>query len=88
MGDLAKMFIKMCDSLYGSTTCIYRFVNVNQIVEVHITHTDREINVEAVLTNGQRMLFLKKEDLERVVGTIYSNEIMEAIKELTNENRT
>ena len=81
-----KQFIKMCDSLYGARTCIYRFVNPNQIVEVHITHTQHEVNVEALLTSGQRMIVLHKEDLVDLVGENYTQEIMDAIKELTNEN--
>ena len=81
-----KQFIKMCDSLYGATTCIYRFVNPNQIVEVHITHTEREVNVEALLTSGQRMIILRKEDLVDLVGEDYTQEIMDAIGKLLNGN--
>lgn len=79
-------FIKVCDSIYGGRSCIYRFVNINQIAEVHITHTQHEVNVEALLTSGQRVIILEKEDLVESVGENYTKEIMEAIKELTNEN--
>ena len=84
-GNEMNQFIKTCDSIYGGTSCIYRFVNPNQIVEVHITHTEREVNVEALLTSGQRVLILEIEDLEKLVGEKYTEEIREAIKELTHE---
>ena len=77
-----KQFIKVCDSIYGGLSCIYRFVNPNQIVEVHITHTDHEVNVEAILTSGQRVILLEKEDLVELVGENYTKEIMDAIKKL------
>ena len=78
-------FIKMCDSIYGGTSCIYRFVNPNQIVELHINHTQHEVNVEAVLTSGQRVIFLDKEDLIKLVGENYTKEIMDAIDKLCME---
>ena len=81
-----KQFIKVCDSIYGGSSCIYRFVNPNQIVEVHITaHTQREVNVEALLTSGQRVLLLEKGDLIELVGTDYAKEIMEAINKLCKD---
>lgn len=82
-----KQFIKVCDSIYGGSSCIYRFVNPNQIVEVHITHTQHEVSVEALLTSGQRVLLLEKEDLVELVGETYAKEIMEAISELCEEKK-
>ena len=82
-----KQFIKACDSIYGSSSCIYRFVNPNQIVEVHITHTEREVNVEALLTSGQRVILLEKEHLIELVGEIHAKEIAKAIKELGEEKK-
>lgn len=80
-----RHFIKMCDSIYGGTSCLYRFVNPEQIVELHITHTEREVNVEAVLTSGRRVIFLNKEDLVEIVGEDYTKEIMKAIEKLCME---
>ena len=83
-----KQFIRVCDSLYGGRTCIYRYVNPNQIVEVHIGQTQYEVNVEALLTNGQRVIILHKEDLLVLVGEKYAKEIMNELEELFNESRT
>ena len=77
-----KQFIKTCDSIYGGRSCIYRFVNPNQIVELHITHSEREVNVEAVLTNGERVIILNKDDLVELVGEKHTNEILEAMEKL------
>ena len=81
-----KHFIKVCDSIYGASSCIYRFVNPNQIVEIHITHSQREINVEALLTSGQRVLLLESEDIIELVGENYAKEIQQAIKELVEQH--
>lgn len=80
-------FIKVCDSIYGASSCIYRFVNPNQIVELHITHSQREVNVEALLTSGQRVIILEPEDILDFVGEDYLREILEAIKEIINEHK-
>lgn len=74
-------FIKICDSLYGNRTCIYRYVNVNQIVELHIEQTQTEINVEATLTNGKRVIILDRKSLKDLVGETKINEIISELKE-------
>lgn len=61
-------FIKVCESRYGNRTCIYHYVNVNQIVELHIEQTQTEINVEATLTNGMRVIILDRKSLKDLVG--------------------
>ena len=80
-------FIKVCDSIYGGSSCIYRFVNPNEIVEVHISQSQREVCVEALLTSGQRVILLEKEDLIKLVGENHTKEIMEAINDLCNEKK-
>lgn len=79
--------IKTCDSIYGSISCIYRYVNPAQIVEVHIEHTQRTVAVEALLTSGQKVIILKEEDLENLVGETSAKEIREKIEEFKNEYR-
>ena len=73
-------FIKTCDSIYGGISCIYRYVNPNQIVEVHIEQTQREVSVEALLTSGQKVIILEEEDLKELVGEKRTQEIKESIK--------
>ena len=82
-----KAFIKACDSIYGGSSCIYRFVNPYQIVELHITHTQREVQVEMLLTSGQRVILLYDEDLVDLVGEEQANEIIKAIIEIKKEKR-
>ena len=82
-----KQLIKMCKSSYGGRTCIYHYVNPNQIVEIHVETTENEVNVEALLTSGQRMIILLKEDLIDLVGEDYAQEIMKKIEETIEEKR-
>lgn len=78
-------FIKVCESRYGRTTCIYYYVNPNQIVELHIEQDEYEVNVEASLTNGQRVILLDKKDLVALVGEEKSKEIIIKMEELAKE---
>ncbi len=79
-----KQFIKVCDSLYGNRTCIYRYINVNQIVELHIEQTHNEVNVEATLTNGKRVIILDRKSLQDLVGDEI-DKITEKINDIFNE---
>ena len=83
-----RQFIRVCDSLYGGRSCIYRYVNPKQIVEVHTTQTQYEVNVEALLTSGQKVIILHKNDLSILVGDEYAKEILKEVEKLLNENRT
>lgn len=73
--------IKVCASRYGGETCIYSYINPNYIVELGIVQTQHEINVEALMSNGDRVIILYKNDLKEIVGEERYNEIMEEIEE-------
>ena len=76
------LFIKTCESSYGNRTEIYHYVNVNQIIEIHVEKTQSEMNVEATLTNGMRVIIMYYEDLEKL-GKEVANKIK---KEFDNED--
>lgn len=82
-----KQFIKTCDSIYGGVSCIYRYINPNQIVELHIEQTQHEVTVEALLTSGQRVIVLDAGDLEQLVGEKYTKEIREKIYDICLEEK-
>ena len=63
-----KQFIKVCESRYGASTCIYHYINPNQIVELHIEKSQYEINVEATLTNGMKVIIIYSADMESLIG--------------------
>ena len=77
-----KQFIKVCESRYGASTCIYHYINTNQIVELHIEKSQYEINVEATLTNGMKVIIIYKDDIVFLVGVENWEEISQEIEEI------
>ena len=77
-----KQFIKVCESRYGASTCIYHYINPNQIVELHIEKSQYEINVEATLTNGMKVIIIYKDDIVFLVGVENWEEISQEIEEI------
>ena len=77
--------IKVCQSRYGGTTGIYSYINPNQIVDITIAESQYEINAEALLTNGNRVLFLYNSDLEKILGEENAKEMLEEIEERRKE---
>lgn len=73
--------VKACASQYGARTCIYSYINPNYIVELGIVQTQHEINIEALMSNGDRVIIMYKDDLKEIVGEERYNEIMEEIEE-------
>lgn len=82
-----KQFIRVCESLYGNRTCIYKYINVNQIVELHIEQSETEINVEATLTNNERVIILNGNDLGELVGEDERTKIARTIDEIIKERK-
>lgn len=77
--------IKVCQSRYGGITGIYSYINPNQIVDISIVESQYEINAEALLTNGNRVLFLYKSDLKKILGEENAKEMLEEIEERRKE---
>ena len=77
-----KQFIKVCESRFGASTCIYHYINTNQIVELHIEKSQYEINVEATLTNGMKVIIIYKDDIVSLVGVENWEEISQEIEEI------
>ena len=75
--------IKVCLSRYGKTTGIYRYINPNYIIQLHREDSEYESNIEAELVNGEKVIILDDEDLLRLVGPKYYDEL----KENTNEKQ-
>ena len=63
-----KKFFRVCESSYGETTCIYHYINPNQIVSFKISYGSHEVCIEAVLTNNMRVILMDKDYVVSLIG--------------------
>ena len=79
IGEIMK-FVRVCESRYGGRSCIYHYINLNQIVEFHISTTDNEICIEATLTNGMRVI-LGDNEIQELLSETECKKLKEQIDE-------
>ena len=72
--------VRVCESRYGGPTCIYHYINLNQIVEFHVSATDYVVCIEATLTNGMRVI-LGDEAIQRLLSETDCKKLKEQIDE-------
>ena len=80
-----KKFFKVCESNYGGTTCIYHYINPNQIVSFKISYGSHEVCVEAVLTNNMRVILMNKDDVVSLIGNDEYRKLEKEMIEYSNE---
>lgn len=76
-----EKFIEVCESYYGSPSCIYHYINPNQVMSFCIVRSEKSKTIELKLVDGRYMVLLHKTDLKVFVEEEDAERIMRAIED-------